>query len=222
MKSKIAIALLMGAVMTAGTQAGIWRDDDLLPWQAPFARAYAREVADATFRFVAFGKLKIIFEETRLTDVAKAVGAGRIEHQGDAAGSYYWLCYRFEQDGRIAFAGIFANGEMGGTDHKITDVMLTEDAPEPAAQCPLLPQKLTPVALDLGLSLGSDRDDFTDTLGPPGSGTPEEVQESMSWILDNQIHLPQSPEPWWVGQWVGVMFRNDKATTIRFGQTTSD
>src|SRR5690349_2336254 len=37
------------------------------------------------------------FEETPLGAVRKAVGAGTIQHQGDAAGSIYWLCYRHAQ-----------------------------------------------------------------------------------------------------------------------------
>ena len=34
------------------------------------------------------------FEKTTLGAVREAVGEGTIQHQGDAGGSLYWLCYR--------------------------------------------------------------------------------------------------------------------------------
>src|SRR3954470_17139081 len=37
------------------------------------------------------------FEKTMLGAVRKAVGVGTIQHQGDAGGSIYWLCYRRAQ-----------------------------------------------------------------------------------------------------------------------------
>src|ERR1700721_1015373 len=39
------------------------------------------------------GKLQIQFEATTLSEVMSSIKAGSIQHQGDAAGRVYWLCY---------------------------------------------------------------------------------------------------------------------------------
>src|SRR3954453_1569769 len=50
------------------------------------------------------------FEETPLGAVRKAVGEGTIQHQGDAGGSIYWLCYRRAQ----LRLWVVSSGETGG------------------------------------------------------------------------------------------------------------
>src|ERR1700733_13105696 len=70
------------------------------------------------------------FEETPLGAVRKAVGDGTIQHQGDAGGSIYWLCYRRAQH-RI---WVVSGGEIGGPDHRVTEIVeeLTEKDTEPS------------------------------------------------------------------------------------------
>src|SRR4029078_5442972 len=74
------------------------------------------------------------FEETPLGAVRKAVGAGTIQHQGDACGSIYWLCYR-----RAQHRLWLSSGELGGPDHRVIEIVeeLTEKDTETSTDCPI-------------------------------------------------------------------------------------
>src|ERR1700754_4305302 len=76
------------------------------------------------------------FEETRLGAVREAVGEGTIQHQGDAGGSIYWLCYR-----RAQHRLWVVSGEMGGQHHRVTEIVeeLTEKDTEASTDCAVLP-----------------------------------------------------------------------------------
>ena len=56
------------------------------------------------------------FEETRLGAVREAVGEGTIQHQGDAADSIYWLCYRRAQH-RLWVVSSGGDGRPGPSRH---------------------------------------------------------------------------------------------------------
>ena len=58
------------------------------------------------------GSLKIQYEETTLPEVLKAIKSGSIQHQGDAGGSVYWLCYTVLKDGYNARIWIEASAEF--------------------------------------------------------------------------------------------------------------
>src|SRR6185436_7659890 len=79
------------------------------------------------------------FEETPLGAVREAVGEGTIQHQGDAGGSIYWLCYRRAQH-RL---WVVSHGEMGGRDHRVTEIVeeLTEKDTETSTDCAVIPKK---------------------------------------------------------------------------------
>jgi hypothetical protein len=47
------------------------------------------------------------------------LGEGTIQHQGDAGGSIYWLCYRRAQHRLWVVSG----GEIGGPDHLVTEIV---------------------------------------------------------------------------------------------------
>src|SRR6188472_1803930 len=82
------------------------------------------------------------FEETPLGAVRKAVGEGTIQHQGDAGGSIYWLCYRRAQH-RL---WVVSHGEMGGRDHLVTEIVeeFTEKDTETSTDCAIIPEKFAP------------------------------------------------------------------------------
>src|SRR5580658_8732493 len=63
---------------------------------------------------LAMGPLKIVFEDTTLPEVMSTIKSGSIKHQGDAAGSVYWLCYTALNHGDNVRIWIEASGEMGG------------------------------------------------------------------------------------------------------------
>ena len=86
------------------------------------------------------------FEETRLGAVRDAVGEGTIQHQGDAGDSIYWLCYRRAQH-RL---WVVSNGEMGGPDHRVTEIVeeLAEKDTEASTDCAIVPEKFGPLVFD--------------------------------------------------------------------------
>src|SRR3954470_2557498 len=94
------------------------------------------------------------FEETPLDAVRKAVRKGTIQHQGDAGGSIYWLCYR-----RAQHRLWLSSGELGGSDHRVIEIVeeLTEKDTETSTDCPIIPEKFAPLVLDGKLHLGMSR-----------------------------------------------------------------
>lgn len=118
------------------------------------------------------------FEETPLGVVREAVGEGTIQHQGDAGGSIYWLCYRRAQH-RL---WVVSSGEMGGSDHRVTEIVeeLTEKNTETSTDCAIIPEMFAPLVFDGKLQLGMSRSEVVTALGPPSmsegyAGTPMDL-----------------------------------------------
>ena len=42
---------------------------------------------------IMIGSIKIIFGKTTLSEALKQINLGKIQHEGDAGDSAYWLCY---------------------------------------------------------------------------------------------------------------------------------
>ena len=118
---------------------------------------------------ITMGSFRVRFEVTKLGDVRKAAGIGKIEHQGDASESIYWLCYTIPGTPVFERVWIIAHGEMGGPDHHVTGAHALRLASGIAAAegCPLLPASLRPVAFDRGLWLDVSAQHLTAKLGAP-------------------------------------------------------
>jgi hypothetical protein len=216
MRFPILIGGLCLVGMVTGAQAGIWGSDKLLPWPDPAVPAQSRSVMHPVFKSVELGAFKIKFEKTTLPDIITAIGSGEIKHQGDAAASYYWICYRFNEAGGVGQLGIFVNAEMGGG--AVTDVMFRTQKIEPDENCPFLPREFTPIITDTGLGLSSSYADFVKQLGTPGG----QAQGKYSWIFDRESHSQGSPETWITEQWVDAEFHDGKLVAVLFGEETSD
>lgn len=151
------------------------------------------------------------FEKTRLDAVRKAVGEGTIQHQGDAAGSIYWLCYRRAQH-RL---WVVSSGEMGGPDHLVTEIVeeLTEKDAGASADCAIMPEKFSPVALDGKLHLGMSRQEIITALGPPSKSEAAQIVYSHAGKLANGFDETA---------WLILVFGEDKLVSMRGGKTTSN
>jgi hypothetical protein len=114
------------------------------------------------------GALAVRFEKTTLADVRRAAAVGGIAHQGDAGESVYWLCYTNTGVKQIERIWVMAHGEMGGSEHYVTDVS-AELLPNGSAteDCPALPKNLKPVVLDNSLWIGSSQGRAISKLGAP-------------------------------------------------------
>ncbi|WP_271609624.1 hypothetical protein [Bradyrhizobium sp. CCBAU 21359] len=151
------------------------------------------------------------FEETRLGAVREAVGEGTVQHQGDAGGSIYWLCYRRAQH-RL---WVVSSGEMGGPDHLVTEVVeeLTEKDTETSADCAIIPEKFAPLVFDGKLHLGMSRLEVVKALGPPSKS--EAAQ--MVYYHEGKLADGFDETAWFV-----LRFREKKLVSMRGGKTTTN
>jgi len=151
------------------------------------------------------------FEETRLDLVRKAVGQGSIQHQGDAGGSIYWLCYRRAQHRLWVVSG----GEIGGPDHLVTEIVdeLTEKDTGASTDCAVIPEKFSPVVFDSKLHLGMSRQEIITALGPPSKSETAQIIYSHEGKLANGFDETA---------WLILRFREDKLVSMRGGKTTTN
>jgi len=68
------------------------------------------------------GSFRIEFEKTTLTEVRTAASGGTVAQRGDAAEHILWLCYTSERPGAKERLWIISSGEMGGSEHDVTEI----------------------------------------------------------------------------------------------------
>lgn len=151
------------------------------------------------------------FEETRLGAVREAVGEGTVQHQGDAAGSNYWLCYQREQH-RL---WVVSHGEMGGPGHLVTEIVeeLTGKDAAVSTDCAVIPEKFSPVVFDGKLHLGMSRREIVTALGPASKSDAAQIVYSHEGKLANGFDETA---------WLILRFRDDKLVSMRGGKTTTN
>ena len=150
------------------------------------------------------------FEKTMLGAVRDAVGVGTIQHQGDAGGSIYWLCYR-----RAQHRLWLSSGEIGGPDHLVTEIVeeLTEKDTETSTDCAIIPEKFAPLVLDGKLHLGMSRSAVVTALGPPSKS------EAAQMVYSHVGKLAHGFEE---TAWLILRFRGEKLVSMRAGKTTTN
>jgi len=151
------------------------------------------------------------FEETRLGAIRKALGQGTIQHQGDAGGSIYWLCYQRAQHRLWVVSG----GEIGGPEHLVTEIVeeLTEQDAGASADCAIMPDKFSPVVFDSKLHLGMSRQEVITALGPPSKSDATQIVYSHQGKLANGFDETA---------WLILGFGEDKLVSMRGGKTTTN
>jgi hypothetical protein len=151
------------------------------------------------------------FEETPLGAVREAVGEGTIQHQGQAGGSIYWLCYRRAQH-RL---WVVSSGEMGGPDHLVSEIVaeLTEKDTETSTDCAILPEKFAPLVFDGKLHLGMSRSAVVKALGPPSKS------EAAQMVYSHVGKLARGFEE---TAWLILRFRGEELVSMRAVKTTTN
>jgi len=150
------------------------------------------------------------FEETPLGAVREAVGEGTIQHQGDAAGSIHWLCYR-----RAQHRLWLVSSEMGGADHRVTEIVeeLTEKDTETSTDCAIIPEKFAPLVFDGKLHVGMSRSEVVTAMGPPSKSEAAQLMYSHDGKLAHGFEETA---------WLILGFREDKLVSMRGGKTTAN
>ena len=151
------------------------------------------------------------FEKTTLGAVREAVGAGTIQHQGDAGGSIYWLCYRRAQR-RL---WVVSSGEIGGPDHLVIEIVeeLTEKDTGTSTDCAVIPEKFAPVVFDGKLHLGMSRSEVVRALGRPSKSEAAQMMYYHAGKLANGFDETA---------WLILRFREKKLVSMRGLKTTTN
>lgn len=63
------------------------------PPRFPLEVAPKATMKAAPVSLIKIGRISVIFDKTTLGEAIKEIGAGKIQHQGDAGESEYWICY---------------------------------------------------------------------------------------------------------------------------------
>jgi len=157
------------------------------------------------------GEFVVRMEETRLDAVRDAVGGGTVAHQGDAGESIYWLCYRNSRRN----LWIVSDGEMGGREHRVTEVVeeLVSKDSGASVDCPEIAKKFEPVVLDRGICLGMTRKQAITALGPPS-------KSDGAWLIYS--HLGRLENGFDEAGWLLLAFRGGRIAFMRGGKTTTN
>lgn len=181
---------------------------DHVTWAADYAQPPASNLR--------LGKLTLQFEQSTLSAIAKAVGKGKIAHQGDAAASIYWLCYSTP----TSRVWLVSSGEMGGTSHVLTRISaVSQPHAAPEAACPMLPGKFRPISIFKKLRLEQPASRFSGALGAP-------THMYRSWRMYGHAGkvilgggcLPEGFDQY---NWLWYEVTNHRVVRISAGQVTS-
>jgi hypothetical protein len=150
------------------------------------------------------------FEETPLAAVREAVGVGTIQHQGDAGGSIYWLCYS-----RAQHRLWIVSGPIGGPDHRVIEIVeeLTGKDTESSTDCPIIPEKFAPLVFDGKVHLGMSRSEVVTALGPPSKSKVAQMVYS---------HHGKLADGFEEAAWLILRFREGKLVSMRASKTTTN
>jgi hypothetical protein len=152
-------ALTLAATSVANTPPPLVDFPSSIP--AALDRATAKPVDD-----LMMGTMSVKLEATSLATIRDAIGVGRIQNQGDASESPYWLCYTAGEGRRRSRVWIESSGEMGGSDHAVTGVaaeFINTETQTP--DCPLLPSRFGRLVFSHGVWLGDTIGAVTKALG---------------------------------------------------------
>ena len=199
-----ALAALSVASAFASTPPPALPFDGRLPWPHRSTRLPATD-------FV-MGRFNLKLERTTLADVKAAANTGTIEHQGDAGGSVYWLCYS------VPGARVWlASSEMGGGDQAITEFDARPWRGAPDADCPSLPTRFQPLSIHGGLWLGARESAVRAALG-----TPSQVHgQWQSFNYEATMRSQCPPDGYDVMNWVMLRMKHSQVIGLSAGQITS-
>jgi hypothetical protein len=166
---------------------------------------------------VTVGRFRILFENTTLADVAIAALGGEIRHMGDAGDSVYWLCFTNPGSGFADQIWIVSSGEMGGSEHEITEVIAKRTHGRPVTSpCPTLPVDMRYVSFDGHLWLGDSDGKIGSRLGPPST------KDGLWRTFDYQGKVPGRCEGGFdQTDWLTTKSSHNRVTLIAAGQVTS-
>ena len=168
------------------------------------------------------GALKVIFEETTMDELLQEVGGGVMHRQGDAGEAIAWLCYTIHPFKERVW--IIANAEMGGPEHRITDISASYTTSAPTPDCPELPNRLMPLSLDHAIWLGKASDDANRVFAvntPQVTGDWDTFEFEGHTPADSHDTSMCASAGYDVENWLVLKQRDGRIVELHAGQTTS-
>jgi hypothetical protein len=163
------------------------------------------------------GSLHVRFERTTLDSVRRAVSVGDISHQGDAGESIYWLCYTNASPTGVERIWIISHGEMGGSEHRITNISAQLLPNESATtDCPALPGKMKPLSLSSNLWLNTSASEALTSVGRPSHQT----GPWLSFNYEGKVR-GNCEGGFDVMNWLALRFEKGRVNSLHVGQVTS-
>ena len=163
-KMKMIIKAVMASIVLFATQA--FSAEITPPPRFPLEVAPKATMKASPASSIKIGKVSIDFDKTTLGEAIKEIGAGKIQHQGDAGESEYWACYSRRSGEVWEQLWLLSHGEMGGKEHVIGGVAARISSKMPTASCPES-ENLREVQLDNGLWLGATTEEIKKKYGKP-------------------------------------------------------
>jgi hypothetical protein len=165
------------------------------------------------------GKLGVEFEKTTLATVSSAAGVGTVSHEADAVSDAYWLCYTMPSPRRTQRVWLIADGDKGGSDHRITafQTAFLPAEKEAPADCPLLPPMLQPIAFGRLFWLGMQASEVKAAIGQPS------FISAQSWRYFYETRVPKDGEqPPRLNResFLELFWRDDRLEGLAASQTT--
>lgn len=166
------------------------------------------------------GPLKIELEKTNLKTILETLGRGKIDHQGDASASIYWLCYTIESENssHSERLWIISHGEMGGEEHAVTEIKAVQlQRAQATSECPNIPAAYQQLSFNNGLWLGISEHDAMKFLGPSS-------YENELWrYYEYQGKVPGNcqPDGFDLTNWLRFKTDHGLIVAIEAGQVTS-
>lgn len=114
------------------------------------------------------GSMNITLEETTLSQIMNAMGAGSIAIQEHAGDMNYFLCYTLLKKSSAQRIWLVSHGEMVGRNHALTEIQAIAGSDlHSSKECPSPRHKIAGVHLDHGLWLNSTQQNVKESFGAP-------------------------------------------------------
>jgi hypothetical protein len=103
---------------------------------------------------------------------------------------------------------------MGGPDHRVTEIVEERTEKDTATtDCPITPEKFSPLVFDGKLHLGMLRQEVIRALGPPSKSEAAQIV---------YYHERKLAHGFAETAWVILRFREEKLVSMRVGKTTTN
>jgi hypothetical protein len=214
MRNVAAVALLLVSAVSAQTKGAgkeqvVWAPPELDCANQQSLRATVTKPIVESFHV---GKVRILLEDTELSDVAKLLRAAT-GRRGDAGDYVEWLCFQGTDSGGRFAMWLESDEIAGGVTDGIAVSRLTIGA-RVDRRCRVLHPNETVVTNPKPIGLGMKRKDVIQLLGNPSA------TDGNTMVFEHEHEVRIKNEPYTVNNTVSLLFHNGVVTGIQVWKRT--